>query len=235
MIPPVLHFIWINDRDFDEGEYVGIMTALKNTSYDIVLHTNVKPGLKYDPYSIVNPRFRIVFTEFPIGNSIEGVTLPVALVSDIYRVNILHKFGGMYSDLDILWFKDLPVDLSSLNLLGTYDLESYRHLTNSFMGCAKGYDGFIKLNNMVIEYLKSRNGANMTKGKKNYFSIYKIQCEFIKREADYILPQRIINKNTHARIGRVIRSEDKLRVVEYAFNWYNSMYKFEDIKRILPL
>lgn len=238
MIPPTLHFIWINDRQFGIGEHAGIITALKNTTYDIVLHTNcVASSDEYNPWSITNPRFRIIPTEFPIDNIVCGVRLPVALVSDIYRIDILHKYGGMYSDLDILWFKDLPVDLSGMELLGTYDLESYRHLTNSFMGCSIGYAGFITLSKSVEDYLRERASlrkCDMTKGKANYFAIYKIQCAFIKANASYILPQRYINKNTHARIGRAISGTDVLRLKDlYAFNWYNSMYKYEDIKLLL--
>lgn len=74
----------------------------------------------------------------------------------------------------------------------------------------------------------------MRTGKTNYFRIYKLQCGFLKERADHILPQRVINKNTHARIGRAIKGTDTLRLQGiHAFNWYNSMYKFEDIKRII--
>jgi hypothetical protein len=192
----------------------------------------------FDPHNIINPRLFIVNTDFPIDNTIEGVKLPVALVSDIYRVNILYRHGGLYSDLDILWLKDIPTDLSGadLNLIGTYDLQSYKHLTNSFMGCAYEYAPFKELNELTLALLRSeyeRGNRDMRKGKTNYFRIYKLQCAFIKERASEILPQRIINKNTHARIGRVIKGEDKLYMKDiHAFNWYNSMYDFKDVKEM---
>ncbi len=235
-----MHFIWINRRDFGEGEYTGIMSVLTNTTYKAMLHTDLKPGQiksAYDPYKLAkqNDRFEIVNVDsFP--DTIEGVLLPVALVSDVYRVNILYKYGGMYSDLDILWFHDLPVTLSKMNCIGTYDLESYKHLTNSFMGCAKKYKPFLEMSKLTTELLQheaARGNKDMREGKTNYFRIYKLQCAIIKEHADYILPQRIINKNTHARIGRVIKGDDKLRLTDiYAFNWYNSMYKFSDVKKM---
>jgi hypothetical protein len=240
-IPKLMHFIWINRRNFGEGEYVSVMSAILNTSYKVVLHTDIKPNQikgKYDPYKIEqkHDKFRIEHQTFPEDSTIQGVLLPVALISDVYRINILQKWGGMYSDLDILWLEDLPVDLSKIDLIGTYDLESYRHLTNSFMGCAKGYKPFKELNTLTMDLLKheyERGNRDMREGKTNYFRIYKLQCGFIKERADFILPQRIINKNTHARIGRVIKGEDKLRLTDiYAFNWYNSMYKFEDVKKM---
>lgn len=239
-IPKIMHFIWINRRDFGEGEYVSVMSAILNTSYKVVLHTDCKPSQikgKYDPYKIEkkHDKFRIEYVEsFP--TTIQGVLLPVALISDVYRVNILNKWGGMYSDLDILWLSDLPVELSKMDLIGTYDLESYKHLTNSFMGCAKGYKPFKELNKLTLELLDhefERGNKDMREGKTNYFRIYKLQCGFIKERADFVLPQRVINKNTHARIGRVIKGEDKLRLTDiHAFNWYNSMYKFEDVKKM---
>jgi len=236
-IPRAIHFIWINRRDFSEGEHTSIMSALYNTTYNVILHTDILPGrinTEYDPYAVQHPRFSIEFQTFP--EMIQGVTLPVALISDVYRINILQAQGGMYSDLDILWLADLPVDLDTIDLIGTYDLESYRHLTNSFMGCSVGYEPFKDLNRLTLEMLDSecqRGNRNMCKGKVNYFRIYKLQCAFIKQRAGYILPQRIINKNTHARIGRVIRGEDKLRFKDIgAFNWYNSMYTFDDVKKM---
>jgi hypothetical protein len=236
-IPKILHFIWINKRNFGEGEYTSILSALQNTSYKVILHTNIKQHQiksKYDPYRIKNDRFTIVEDTFP--DTIQGVRLPTALVSDVYRVQYLYTWGGLYSDLDILWLKDLPVALSTLRCIGTYDLESYKHLTNSFMGCAKGYAPFKKLHQMTMELLHheyERGNTDMREGKTNYFRLYKLQCAWIKEYADYILPQSILNKNTHARIGRVIRGEDELRLKDiYGFNWYNSMYAFEDIKKM---
>jgi hypothetical protein len=104
------------------------------------------------------------------------------------------------------------------------------------MVCAKGYKPFKELSKLTTELLQheyERGNRDMREGKTNYFRLYKLQCAWIKEHADYILPQRVINKNTHARIGRVIKGEDKLRLTDIsAFNWYNSMYKFDDIKQM---
>ena len=238
-IPKILHFIWINRRDFGEGEYTSLMSAIKNTSYNVVLHTDIEPSQidsPYNPYNIVSDKLRIEKHTFPEDSKIEGVLLPVALISDVYRVQILYDQGGMYSDLDILWLKDLPIDLGTIDLIGTYDLQSYKHLTNSFMGCAQHYEPFKELDKLTLELLRAeyaRGNKDMRKGKTNYFRLYKLQCPFIKERAGHILPQRIINKNTHARIGRVIRREDKLYLNDiYAFNWYNSLYEFKDVKEM---
>lgn len=240
-IPKTMHFIWKNQRDFGEGEYVSVMSAILNTSYVVCLHTDILPdqiASKYDPYEIAKKytKFCIFHTAFPSDNRVNGVVLHVAGLSDVYRVNILQKFGGLYSDCDILWLRDLPVDLDTIDLIGTYDLESYKHLTNSFVGCAKEYEPFLELSKLTLELIDkeyARGNRNMSKGKTNYFRIYKLQCAFVKERANHILPQRIINKNTHARISRVIRGEDKLRMKDlYAFNWYNSMHTFEDVKKM---
>jgi len=44
MIPPFLHFLWINQgsAEFGEGEYASIISAIMNTSYEIYLHTDLK-------------------------------------------------------------------------------------------------------------------------------------------------------------------------------------------------
>jgi hypothetical protein len=241
-IPKVMHFIWINRRKFGEGEFVSVMSAIKNTSYKVVLHTDIQPKQikgAFDPYKIERRhrhKFIISRQTFPKDDRVEGVLLPVALVSDVCRIKILRQWGGMYSDLDILWLRDLPISLREFDLIGTYDLESYRHLTNSFMGCSRGYKPFKELEELtreLLQYQYERGNTDMREGKTNYFRIYKLQCAFIKEHADFILPQSIINKNTHARIGRVIAGHDTLRLNDiYAFNWYNSMYSFRDVKKM---
>jgi hypothetical protein len=234
-----MHFIWINVRDFGEGEFIGILSALLNTSYAVILHTDLRPRQiksAYNPYRLLQkyPQFSIEPQSFP--SEVHGVTLPVALVSDIFRIKILYEKGGLYSDLDIIWLSDIPVNLRKISCVGTYDLQSYKHLTNSFMGSSKKFKPFKMLQKETLQMLdkeRDRRNDDMRQGKRNYFRIYKLQCKVLKDHANIILPQNVINKNTHARIGRCIRGEDVLRTNDlYAFNWYNSMYKFKDIKKL---
>jgi hypothetical protein len=226
MIPRTLHFIWINKRDFGEGEYCSVMSALQNTTYDVILHTDSSN------IPIQHPRFSIHYMTF--SSVYEGVEVQIAHISDIWRIRILQMYGGLYSDCDILWLKELPIDPSA-TLVATYDLQSYKHLTNSFLGAVKGHPALQELEDGVCEMLRNRNGKTLVKkDKPSYFAIYKVHIRILKLRADQILHQSFINKNTHARIGRAIARTDSLRLKDIsAFNWYNSMYPFDKIKLLL--
>jgi len=201
------------------------MSALRNTTYDVILHTDSSN------ISIQHPRFSIHYMTF--SSVYENIEIQTVHISDIWRIRILQTYGGLYSDCDILWLKELPLDPSA-TLIATYDLQSYKHLTQSFIAATKGHPALQELEFEVCEMLRKRNGKTLMKNSKSaYFAIYNVQIRILKQRADQILHQSFINKNTHARIGRAIDGTDSLRLKDiYAFNWYNSMYPFDKIKEL---
>lgn len=258
MIPKVLHFIWINEsRDFGEGEYASIQSALRNTSYDVVLHTNILQGTinsPYDPYSIFSPRFSICFDMFADYSDFK---MPVGALSDIYRVKILYDEGGIYSDTDILWFKDTDVDLSACNFVGSYenDHPRYRTVVNGLMASAPGFAPLltlIKEMESIIAKHKSRGVYDIRDLKRSHWTFFKISTEFVKIAADVMLPQKDFFRNGFRRIGRnlmakgvVLRPHAASLVAKFnksktpvqldgitGFHYYNYLYDFSDILQL---
>lgn len=213
MIPPVLHFIWINgSRDFGIGEYASILSALRNTSYGVVLHTNLKPTTiktKYNPYKFKDSRFSIHYQEFE--TVIDGVHLRMANVSDIYRILFLYEFGGMYSDLDILWVKDIDLDLRKHKIVAGYENPSYNTISNAWIGCQKHYGPIKSLLNEfheAIRALKAKGIMDITSPEqhaKYHTLLFYITRDFLRAKCDAVLPRAALFKNGWRRIARAFR------------------------------
>jgi hypothetical protein len=246
MIPPTLHFIWISrDKLFGQGQYHALRTAIRNTSYQVVLHTNL---LETDateddsnPYTLLglDDKFIIKHQEFRTDLPVSAASL-----SDLYRLEILHSEGGIYSDLDIIWLRDIDVDMS-VKLFGAWENQSYKCAVNGLFGMEKGYDGIPELVTNLIGEIKRRK-------KINHWIFFKPTTLFIKSHADVMLPQKMFFRNGWRRIGRLLQHEgvelseeltsqlgkaapQKLRFDHIVgFHWYGYYFKWSDIVARLP-
>jgi hypothetical protein len=259
-IPKVVHFIWINGtRDFAWGEYVAVLSCILNTSYDVMLHTNLKPKQiksKYNPYKLKKyKKFQIVKEDFTFD--VNGLKLTFASLSDYHRMNILYEHGGIYSDTDILWFKDIEEDVAKLDFFGSYENShpQYNTLTNAIIGSKKHYKPLLELNkefNGIVEKVKEKGITDIsdkTKYPKTHWTFFKPSVDFIRKHADLLLPQKEFYRNGARRIGKnlikvgvkldeyakKLAGEVKDTVVKIqledvtGFHWYNYLYDFEDI------
>jgi len=212
MILPTLHFIWINgSRDFGAGEYASLLSALLYTSYDVVLHTNLKPRTikgKYNPYKFKDSRFSVHYLEFE--TVIDGVKLRLANVSDIYRILILYEFGGMYSDLDILWVKDIDLDLKKHKVVAGWENPTYRTITNAWIGCQKHHSPLKTLLtdfHDIIRSLKAKGITDITGSDQHKYHVllfYKTR-DFLRDHCDAVIPRAALFKNGWRRIARAFR------------------------------
>jgi hypothetical protein len=255
MIPQVVHFVWINaTRDFGEGEYAAIQSAVNNTGYLVNLHTNLLPETisgPYNPYNITTPKFSICYNTF---SDYDGFKMPVGALSDIYRVKILHQYGGIYSDCDILWFKDIAVDLGACNFLGSYenDHPRYQTVVNGLMGSAAGFPPLLELikeMDAIIDKYKSKGITDITTLPKAHWTFFKVSIVFVKKHADVLLPQKEFFRNGFRRIGRnlllagiplqekaaklvpvPVVSKTPLQLDDITgFHWYNYLYNYSDV------
>lgn len=237
----ILHFIWINaTKHFGRGELAAMVSALENTTYDVYLHTNLLEGqVEYDPYLLTDPRVKIIHTEFE--REYNGVKLIPAHISDLYRLQVLHDYGGIYSDLDILWLRELPVDLSENKLVVSYENQAYRSVNNGMFAAQKGDTRLLDLITELKGYIKP--------GMK-YLTLFKPTRVFLKANATTIIPQRYFYLNAFRRLGRAIAAHGG-SMTEHAaklctpartipihftdvvgFHWYNSLYSFDDVVKV---
>jgi hypothetical protein len=256
MILPVLHFIWINgSRDFGAGEYASILSALLNTSYDVVLHTDLKPRsikTKYNPYKLKDSRFSIHYQVFE--TVIDGVRLRLANVSDIYRILFLYEFGGMYSDLDILWVKDVELDLRKHKVVAGWENPTYKTITNAWIGCQKHYGPLKALLTQfheAIRALKTKGITDITGPDQHKYHVllFYMTRDFLKGNCDAVIPKAALFKNGWRRIARAFRksripflheeqippstTDDDLNFDGICgFHYWNSFFPFESLIKL---
>lgn len=117
--PKIIHFIWMsNGAPFELSliHYIAIKSAATvNPSYKIILHTDGKPtGLYFDK---LKDRIEINYVE-PI-NSVYGIEISrFEHKSDVLRLNILRKMGGVYLDLDIITLRSFDSLLTNKAVMG---------------------------------------------------------------------------------------------------------------------
>jgi hypothetical protein len=254
----LLHFIWINKtQPFAEGEYTSLLSALKNTTYDVRLHTNLKPGqAEHDPYTLLvsyPDRFQIIETIFE--EEFEGVRPRLATISDIYRIRILKEHGGAYSDLDILWFKDFPEDLSSCSYAACWENPSYKTVQNAFLYMRKGQeevDELLEEFSVVLKGMKERGKTDLTQSThiKDHMLLYHSTANFFKRHCSP-MSKKYLFKNGWRRVGRVVKAAglprrfmdqdfgdtaDKIDFKESCgFHYGNYLFPFSSIKQLPAL
>ena len=211
MIPSILHFIWISDKKiFGKLEYLSLLSALKNTPYKIFLHTNLESDLckVYNPYSIHHDRFTIIKQTFIC--EYRGIKIRPATLSDILRIHILEQYGGLYSDLDILWFKPIPFDLSQYKLLCTWQNQSYKIITNYILGAEKGYNfqEVYKNIDLIFDRLHKKNITSVCDDTlKHHLTLFKVSGDFFLHHSDIILKKHYFNKNTWRTIWRFLSDQ----------------------------
>lgn len=119
MIPKIFHFIWIgHNKPWLKG--IQSKIALYGTSFRYILWTdNLSIDIKNLPIEIRNineiSSVNINFNDTYTINNIE------ALKSDWYRMLILYKWGGIYSDLDSISIRKIPENLFNYDYVTSYE------------------------------------------------------------------------------------------------------------------
>ena len=142
MIPQIIHFVWpaLNSEDIPAPNLLrNIQIALLNTTFDIFIHTNVDFPVPKDP------RVRVIRREFDL--TIRGIPFQeskkfkrIAHISDIYRLDILYEYGGVYSDFDVVWLRNPWEYLDHKLVIGfTNKNHNYKILCNAVMMSEKNH------------------------------------------------------------------------------------------------
>lgn len=160
MIPRVIHFIWISAGEHpSQGQLFGIKTALLNTTCHVVLHTD-------DTTIDTIPGVEIRKREFP--KEINGVPFNpddkieyagdarrVSHVKDIVRLEILHKEGGIYSDLDVLWLRN-PYEFWDKRVVIGFTNKGYKILANAVMMARAGEQALMVYRDWLVSIYPSK-------------------------------------------------------------------------------
>ncbi len=148
MIPELLHFIWIDlGKNKLPSDYLqNIRLAQKTTNLKIFLHTNLAglelPGVTVVPHT---PTENLKILSEPVGQGVR-----VSHYNDILRLDILHKYGGIYSDLDVIWLRH-PWHLLHHKAFIGFDNAAYKILCNAIIGAEQGHPGLLEYKKWLLD------------------------------------------------------------------------------------
>ena len=160
MIPRIIHFIWISAGEHpSEGQLFGIKTAVLNTSCHVVLHTDDTTIAKIPGVDIRKREFPKEINGVPFNpdDKIEydGDARRVSHVKDIVRLEILHKEGGIYSDLDVLWLRN-PYEFWDKRVVIGFTNKGYKILANAVMMARAGEEALITYRDWLVSIYPSK-------------------------------------------------------------------------------
>jgi hypothetical protein len=138
------------------------------------------------------------------------------MITEILRIQILQAEGGIYSDLDMLWFNPIPFDLSSVKLMAPWQNQSYKLIGTYILASEKGYD-FSELLASIDKTIESlaKKGYTSLEGLtiKEYLVLNDLLAKYFRDHADLHLKRCHFEKNTWKNIWRFLTDqlpEDKI-------------------------
>ena len=156
-IPEIYHYTWFNCRNFSLVNFISMISVLKVMSSEnarIILHTDCVPEnnpLFQKLSNLAGHFLEIQTVEQPKKVWDRGLGKTVH-VSDVYRLLVLLKFGGIYCDGDMLLLKSHAEFLESK--IPVISEESPASLANGFMMSPKKAKIFLR---WLLEYKFYRN------------------------------------------------------------------------------
>ena len=121
LIPNIAHMVWLGGGEMDFLFFLSVLSLLHVVKVDTVyIHGDAPPSGPYWERVKNHPRLEYVFREAP--HTVYGTKVKVSShVSDIWRVDFMIKYGGIYIDTNALFVKPLNHFIRGFDAIATYD------------------------------------------------------------------------------------------------------------------
>ena len=122
LIPNIAHIMWVGGSEMDFLFYLCCLSLLHVVKVDtLFIHGDVEPS--GNRWKQLKSNERIKFVPLPVlPNFVFGKNVKNMLhMSDVYRVQIMLKYGGIYSDTDVIWVKPIPDYLREYDAVAALD------------------------------------------------------------------------------------------------------------------
>lgn len=120
LIPKLCHYVWMGGAQMEFIAYLSVKSCLNVLKVDqVLLHGDQEPNGPYWQKLKTDPRVKFIYREWPetiFGNPVKDPSH----VSDVFRVDLLIKYGGIYTDWDAVWVKPIE-DLRGYDVVADYD------------------------------------------------------------------------------------------------------------------
>ena len=127
LVPNIGHMIWIGGGQMDYVFFLSLLSMLYVVKVDVVYIHGDKPPTgpnwkRVCELEHIRSRVKLVSRD-PPSKVYQGVIEPWyrALMSDIIRVDLMIKYGGVYTDTDAIWAKPLSHEERGYDAVATYD------------------------------------------------------------------------------------------------------------------
>ena len=126
LVPNIAHICWIGGGGMDFLFYLSVLSLLYVAKVDVVyIHGSAPTGHYWD--SIKNhERIVVILRETPktvYGNRVHVLSH----VTDVWRVDFMVKYGGIYVDTDTVFVKPLDRQIRSYDAVGSYDWTDWHY------------------------------------------------------------------------------------------------------------
>ena len=121
LIPNIAHMVWLGGGQMDFLFYLSVLSLLHVAEVEkLYIHGDGPPSGAYWERVKDHPRLHLIFREVPhtvFGTSVNDLSH----VSDIWRVDFMIKYGGIYLDTDAVFVKPLNKFIRSFDAIASYD------------------------------------------------------------------------------------------------------------------
>ncbi|CAH1790243.1 unnamed protein product [Owenia fusiformis] len=121
LVPNIAHMVWMGGGEMDYLFYLSVLSVLHIVKVDnLYIHGDKEPTgplwkkVKHDE------RIILIYRDLPETIYKSNVEL-LPHVSDIFRVDIMVKYGGIYVDTDALFVQPIPDSLRAYDVVASYD------------------------------------------------------------------------------------------------------------------
>ena len=121
LIPNIAHIVWIGGGKMDFLFYLGVISLIYVAEVDMVyIHGDYPPTGPYWDRVKNNPKLKHIYRQVP--RTVFGTDVNVlSHVTDVWRVDFMIKYGGIYIDTDVAFVKPLDREIRAYDAVGTYD------------------------------------------------------------------------------------------------------------------
>ena len=121
LIPNIAHIVWIGGGHMDFLFYLCVLSLIYVAEVDnVYIHGDGPPTGHYWNRIKDEPKLNLIYRETP--KTIYGTRVKVlSHVTDVWRVDIMLKYGGIYVDTDTVFVKPLSRHIRAYDAVGSYD------------------------------------------------------------------------------------------------------------------